>query len=106
MNNKLKTEHDKIVSKFGVDKAEYYNKLKYIPTLSNKRRKSGKNIVITADFETVVYENKHYVFCSSISYNIRKHSELECVANYINKRKLNEDLSNIKELSEDLLINF
>ena len=66
---------------------------------------------ISADFETVVHNNKHFVFCSSISYkskglNASPDGKIVSQVNYINYDKLNDDMSNIEELSNVMIIQF
>jgi hypothetical protein len=82
----------------------------FINSLKDNHQKL-KHFIISADFETIVHNDKHYVFCSSIHAKPSKvtkdtQSEFLTISDYIAITNLSEDLSNIDELSSELLLTF
>jgi hypothetical protein len=76
---------------------------KYIPRLKKEHSKIHK--FITADFETIVYNNTHYVIVACIFY-IDDLGNIVKLANSIEPEELEEDFSNIEILSNKVLILF
>jgi hypothetical protein len=119
-------ELNQLISEVSVSESEYNNlenrarnhvtKLNYITPLNTREYDMSKDthsMFIAADFETVVVDESHHPFCSSISYmpNRKKHSsDIDCnvvsKSNYIDIQDLNDDGSNISQLSDSLLLDF
>lgn len=117
---KLNTE---IMNEYYTSTTERYNNMKskyknyesfidreFINSIKNKTLKS-RHFIVAADFETVIHEDKHYVFCSSIYFKYHKKnkdslSDVVTINNYIEHTSLKSDLSNIELLSNDLLLTF
>ena len=104
------TEEEKAAAKH---KAEsFIRNHKYITPINNKEYNLNNDRYkkyITADFETVVFNNRHYPFCISYTYlsKINKSNFKETSkTNYIFSTQLKKDLSNIQNLSDEMLLNF
>ena len=99
-NIKVPIETAEYIFKTTCDK---FYKHKFIPTTNTREyncKTDSLRRFLTADFETVVHNNKHFPFCGSISNNkFTRHA-------YIKTTILNKDLSNIEELSNDFLMLF
>ena len=117
--------------KYGKIKAKRIIDKRYITRKSFRHLIRRKENIIAADFETIVVNGKHYVFCSSICFSPNKNKNkckekglvlfspfrdfegeyeknvvTEFSRSYINTNELMEDLSNIEELSNRVLLNF
>jgi len=76
------------------------------PLTKNMLQSQGEQRFISADFESVVYNNKHFPFCVSYTIQSKKSKILDKISLYINTDKLNSMLINIEFLSNNLLIKF
>ena len=88
---------------YGNEKDRVYSE--YIPTLNKRPLNQKLKTFISADVETIVYNNKHYVIMIYFAY-YDSHGELQQFGSKINHIELEEDLSNILALSEQCLLNF
>ena len=127
----MKSKYQYLVEKYGELKAKRIIDKSFITRKSLKHRIRRNENIIAADFETIVVNGKHYVFCSSICFSPNKNRSkcknndlvlfnpcknfndeyennvvTEFSRSYININDLNEDLSNIEELSNRVLLNF
>ncbi len=77
----------------------------FIPTLKKRPKAQKLKTFISADVETLVYNNKHYVIMIYFAY-YDSHGVLHQFGSNIDHFELEEDLSNISTLSEQCLLNF
>lgn len=130
-NDKLKKNDECLKNKYGELLALRIIDKRYINPKEENNKIPNIHNILTADFETIIVNGKHYVFCSSICFTPNKRitksnsKEMnifnpckeedeyyernvihEFSRSYINIKELNKDLTNIEELSNKVLLNF
>jgi hypothetical protein len=121
-NNVTEFEVSQMKTKYGDSKTKRFLDKKYVTSKNVNHNIRRSENIIAADFETVVVDSKHYVFCSSICFipnkNLKRNSKLipeveyednlriEYFRSYIDTQELGSDLANIDELSSQVLLNF